>query len=65
MKKKDGLTSFRLEKALKEKLKVIAETETRSMSAQMERFLKISVGKWEQENGAIISSELQRGYNFE
>ena len=57
--KKDVLTSFRLEKALKDKLKVIADQETRSMSAQMERFIKIGVGKWEKENGTIVSSELQ------
>lgn len=59
MKKKDVLTSFRLEKTLKEKLRVIADKETRSMSAQMERFVKIGVVKWEQENGSITSSELQ------
>ncbi len=57
--KKDVLTSFRLEKALKDKLKVIADQETRSMSAQMERFIKIGVGKWEKENGAITSNGLQ------
>lgn len=58
MKKENVLTSFRIEKTLKEKLRVIANKETRSLSAQMERFIKIGVGKWENENGSITSNEL-------
>lgn len=52
--KKDALTSLRTQKDLKEKLSFISVSEDRSLSSQMERFLKQGVTKWEAEHGLIV-----------
>jgi len=53
MSKKEEAISLRICTILKKKLCHISELEDRSFSAQIERFSKQGVRKWEKENGVI------------
>lgn len=45
--------AFATEKTLIEKMKVIADSENRTLSKEVERLCKLHVQKWEEEHGEI------------
>ena len=46
-------TQLRINETLYEKIKVIADRETRNINAQMEHFIKIGVENYEKEHGSV------------
>ena len=46
-------TQLRLNETLYEKVRIIAEKETRNINAQMEHFIKLGVEAYEQEHGSL------------
>lgn len=48
-------TQLRINETLYEKVRIIAERETRNINAQMEHFVKIGVENYEREHGSLSS----------
>ena len=49
-------TQLRINKTLYEKVRIIAERETRNINAQMEHFVKVGVENYEKEHGSLSST---------
>ena len=52
-------TQLRIDPNVYEKIKVIADEETRSVNSQMEYFIKKGVAQYELEHGPIVLDEYQ------